>query len=45
MSAYRAQISPALDAIKRWRYQPQIVDGQAQTIYGYTTKIEFKMAQ
>ncbi|EOG1498637.1 energy transducer TonB [Vibrio vulnificus] len=35
----------AMDAIKRWRYQPQIVDGQAQTIYGYTTKIEFKMAQ
>ncbi|MCR9704109.1 hypothetical protein NB574_15160 [Vibrio vulnificus] len=21
------------------------MDGQAQTIYGYTTKIEFKMAQ
>ncbi|HAS8420074.1 TPA: energy transducer TonB [Vibrio vulnificus] len=35
----------AMDAIKRWRYQPQIVDGQAQTIYGYTTKIEFKMAE
>ncbi|HAS6346995.1 TPA: TonB family protein [Vibrio vulnificus] len=35
----------AMDAIKRWRYQPQIVDGQAHVITGYTTKIEFKMAQ
>lgn len=35
----------AMDAIKRWRYQPQIVDGQARVIIGYTTKIEFKMAQ
>lgn len=34
----------AIDAIKRWRYQPQIIDGQAQSILGYTTKIEFKMA-
>ncbi|EGR2795930.1 energy transducer TonB [Vibrio cidicii] len=33
----------AVDAVKRWRYQPQIVDGAAQPILGYSTRIEFKM--
>ncbi|WGK82746.1 energy transducer TonB [Vibrio aestuarianus] len=35
----------AIQAVKKWKYQPQIVDGQAISQNGQTVTVEFKIAK
>ncbi|RTZ16773.1 energy transducer TonB [Vibrio aquaticus] len=35
----------AVRALKKWKYQPQVVDGKAMAQLGQTVKLEFKLAQ
>lgn len=35
----------AIQAVKKWKYQPQIVDGQAISQNGQTITVEFKIAK
>lgn len=35
----------AVEAVKRWRYQPQVEEGQAQKFIGMTKRIRFQMEQ
>lgn len=35
----------AIRAVKRWKYQPNVVDGQATVVKGQQTKVEFRIAK
>lgn len=35
----------AMIALKKWKYQPKVVDGKAIAQFGQTARVEFKLAQ
>ncbi|MEZ9547650.1 energy transducer TonB, partial [Vibrio crassostreae] len=35
----------AMRALKKWKYQPKVVDGKAIAQVGQTVKLEFKLAK